>query len=52
MMTYYCVRQVGLEVKPLTGMVELKMENRYLQALTSTDIGAGDYTETRKMILK
>ena len=31
MMTRYCDRQAGLQVKQPNGIVELKMENRYLQ---------------------
>ena len=38
MMTRYCVRQVGLQVKQPNGIVELKMENRYLQELTFTKL--------------
>ena len=38
-------------VRQPLGMVGLKMENTYLQALIFYQIDAGDYTETRKMVI-
>jgi len=32
-------------------MEKLKMESKYLQALTSIRYQAGDYTKTRKMVI-
>ncbi len=38
-------------VKQFIGMVELKMENRYLQNTYFYQIEVGDYTETRKLVI-